>query len=172
MNNKIKLNPGLAAIILLTCLFAGWSTLLTVTVLMFLFCEVDDKVKGVAIKVIAFFAGLTLVSLGWGLIVDGVRYVTTDLNELVNMLNMAFNTSIDVSGLYRYLLNPLGTIVNILDDAVAFFIALAKFFFIVNVLRNKPMKENVIVKKINEFVGNVVTCRLLRAILRRNGVLR
>ena len=35
--NKIKINPGLAGIILLACLFAGWQTLLLVVILMLLF---------------------------------------------------------------------------------------------------------------------------------------
>ena len=156
MNNKIKLNSGLAAVILLTCLFSGWSTLLTVTVLMFLFCEVDDKVKGVAVKVIAFFAGLTLVSLGWGLIMDAFHIVYNDVNDLVGMLNSLLSTSIDLSKIYQYILNPVNSVLAICDDLVGFFISMAKFFFIVNVLRNKPMKENLIVKKINEFVANVV----------------
>ena len=37
--NKFKISSGLAAVVLLVSLFAGWSTLLLVTVLMLLFCE-------------------------------------------------------------------------------------------------------------------------------------
>ena len=137
---------------ILTIVFILVSIVLTVVVLMFLFCEVEDKVKGVAVKVIAFFAGLTLVSVGWGLIVDAVRYICTDSVELFNMLNYTIGTSIDLTNI----VNPVSVVLNILDDVVTLFIGFAKFFFILNVLRNKPMKENIIVKKINEYVANVV----------------
>ena len=60
--NKLKINNGLAAIILLASLFAGWQTLLLAVILMLIFCEVNDKVRNLMVNVIAFLVGLTLIS--------------------------------------------------------------------------------------------------------------
>ena len=43
--NKVKISSGLASVLLLACLFAGWQTMLLVALLMFVFCEVEDKVN-------------------------------------------------------------------------------------------------------------------------------
>lgn len=72
---KAKVSTGLAAIMLISSLFVGWQTMLIVTILLFAFCEVDGKVKDIAIRVITFFIGLTLVITAWGLIVDGVELI-------------------------------------------------------------------------------------------------
>lgn len=72
MHNKIKINPGLASIVLVGAFFAGWQTLLTVIVFMFAFCEVDESAKNVAIKVVTFLVGITVVSVLWNILVDGV----------------------------------------------------------------------------------------------------
>lgn len=154
--NKIKISSGLASVILLACLFSGWGTLLTVAVLMFLFCELEDKVKGVAIKVIAFYAGLTLVSMGWGLIADGVDLVISSLNDFIAIINGYLDTPIDVTKLYLYLLTPISKLVGIADGVIVYLLTFAKFGFIIATLGNKAMKENFLVKKINEFVAKVV----------------
>lgn len=153
---RIKLNSGLASIILLASLFAGWGTLLTVVVLMFLFCDADEKVNGVAIKVITFYAGVSLFTMAWGLIVDGVDLIIASFNSLVGVINGYLESPIDLTKLKLYLLNPISSIVNILDGIVLYLVTFAKFSFIVAVLANKELKENIIVKKINEFVTKVV----------------
>ena len=71
--NKLKINNSLAAIILVASLFAGWQTMLLVVLLMLIFCELDDKIKNLATTVIAFLVGLTLISILWALIYDGVN---------------------------------------------------------------------------------------------------
>jgi len=156
--SKVKLNSGLAAIILLASLFSGWQTLLIVTALMFIFCDIDDKVKNVAIKVITFYVGLYLVSLCWDLINDGVDFIISAVGNLVSTINcyLDYDKLIDISKLNTYLFNPISYIMKILDGAVSWLIIFAKVTFIICVLSNKQMKENVIVKKINEFVTKAV----------------
>lgn len=154
--NKIKLNAGLASVILVACLFAGWSTLLTVAVLMFLFCDLDDRVKGVATKVIAFYIGYTLLSQAWGFIYDGIGLLLSELSNIVRFINDLFNASLDLTKIYD-ILNPIYDLCGIADRIFVFFLAVIKFMFIVNVFSNKPMKENIIVKYINNFVAKVVT---------------
>lgn len=156
--SKIKINPGLASVILLASLFAGWGTLLIVAAIMLVFCEVDDKVKGIAVKVIAFFAALTLVSLGWSLIVDGVGVVIDLINKLVATINCYLDPVdyINISKLNSYLLTPIQNIVSMADSVISFLLQFAKFAFIIATLANKEMKDNFVVKKINEFVAKVV----------------
>lgn len=68
--NKVKINSGLASIILIASLFTGLQSLLLVTVLLFIFTDINDKIQIIAIKVITFYVGITLFSLAWGLIYD------------------------------------------------------------------------------------------------------
>lgn len=156
--SKIKLNPGLAAVILLACLFSGWATLLTVTVLMLLFCEVDDKVKSVAVKVIAFYAGITLVSMAWGLIYDGIDLVIGSIDKLVATINcyLEYPNLIDLSKLNAYLFTPIKNLAGIANSVIGYMLVFAKFGFIIATLANKAVKENFIVKKINDFVAKIV----------------
>ena len=85
--NKLKINNGLAAIILLASLFAGWQTLLLAVILMLIFCEVNDKVRNLMVNVIAFLVGLTLISFAWSIISDGVSLVFKGIESIVNVIN-------------------------------------------------------------------------------------
>ena len=155
--NKIKISSGLASVMLVACLFAGWQTLLLVTLLMFVFADVEDKVKGTAIKVIAFYVALILVSTGWDLIVSGYGVVYSSITDLVMLINNWFNASLDLSGLYQYALTPINSLLDIADTLVGYAFSLIKFFFILAVLGNKPMKQLPLVKTVNDFVAKVVT---------------
>ena len=85
--NKLKINNGLAAIILLASLFAGWQTLLLAVILMLIFCEVNDKVRNLMVNVIAFLVGLTLISFAWSIISDGISLVFKGIESIVNVIN-------------------------------------------------------------------------------------
>jgi hypothetical protein len=156
---KVKVNSGLASIIVLASLFAGWQTLLIVVTLLLLFCDIDDKLKDIIIKVVAFFAGIALVTLGWDLIVDLVSLVISTINNLVSLINnyLEYQNQISIVKLTTYLLNPIKTIVDIADGIITYLLTFAKFAFIVATLANKNVKENAIIKKINEFVSKIVT---------------
>lgn len=155
--NKVKISTGLAAIVLLASLFSGWTILLTVSVLMLLFCEMNETIKQVMVKVITFYVGLTVVNLAWDLIVDGVGLAISSLNQLIEVINSYLSEPINIYKLELYLLNPISNIVNILDGIVVYLLVFAKFMFIIAVLGNKPMKENFIVNKINEFINKTIT---------------
>lgn len=158
MTNKIKINSGLASIILLACLFSGWETLLIVTVLMLLFCETDKNVKDIAIKVISFYAAITLVSYGWTLINDGVKLIIDSIDNVVDVINsyLEYGNQISMGKLQSYLLTPATKILEIANDVVKYLLYFAKFGFIIAVLGNKELKENIIVKKINDYVTKIV----------------
>ncbi len=156
--NKIKINPGLAGIILLACLFAGWQTLLLVVILMLLFCEVDDKIKSIITRVVTFYAAYAIVSTAWDLIVGGIDVVFGLINDLLETINsfLDYSDKIDFSSLNNYFLTPLSNIVDMADSVVSFLFLVVKFTFIVSTIQNKPTKENPITKKINEFVNKIV----------------
>lgn len=155
--NKLKINTGLAAVALLASLFSGWQTLLIVAVLMLLFCEITDAIKNVMIRVITFYFGIALFTLVWGLIVDGVSLVPELINDLVSIINFYLEEPISLLKLDLYLFNPILKIVSIADKIVDYLLVLVKFTFILAVLGNKPVKENIIVKKINEFVKKAIS---------------
>lgn len=151
---KIKLNQGLASIIILASIFAGWQTLLLVTLLMFTFCEVDENTKNIAVKVITFYVGLTIVRVGWGLIADSFDIILEGIGVVVAIINK-FLDPVDMIILSDY----TGIIVegfNLISGIVYLLIRIAEIAFVIMVLTGKPGKENFITKKINEYVNNAL----------------
>ena len=155
--NKLKINTGLASVVLLCSLVSGWSTLLTIVVLMLIFCEISDSVKQVMVRVITFYFGITLFSTFWGLIVDGVDLGINSFNDVIEIFNSYLNDPISVFKLEMYLLNPISKVVSLLDGIVSYLLVFIKFSFIISVLTNKNMKDNFIMKKITEFVDKVIS---------------
>lgn len=155
--NKVKISSGLASVLLLACLFAGWQTMLLVALLMFVFCEVEDKVKGVAVKVISFYIAIVLFSSAWDLLNSGYDVVYGAITDLVSLINNWFNATLDLSGLYQYFLTPVNNILGIADSIVSYLITAIKFFFIISVLGNKPMANIPLVKFVNGYVAKVIT---------------
>ena len=155
---KAKIKPGLAALIVVASMFAGWQTLLIVCALLLLFCELDEKVKNIMVSVITFTAGVALFTLAWNLIVDGVGVLTSSLNGVFDVINSYLDagSKIDISELQRYLLNPITKVVGILDGIVDFLVAFAKFGFILAIIVGKPIKRNFVYDKINGFVNNFI----------------
>lgn len=156
--SRIKINPGLACIILIACLFAGWATMLTVAVLMLIFCEVDENTKGLATTVLAFYIGLTLVSMGWGLIYDAIDLVIDAITKLIATINsyLEYDSVIDITKLQSYLFTPVSNLADIADMIVAYLLVFVKFGFIISLVSGKAAKDNFIAKKINEYVSKVV----------------
>lgn len=156
--NKLKINNGLAAIILLASLFAGWQTLLLVVILMLIFCELNDKIKNLMISVIAFFAGLTLVSLAWSLISDGIDLAFNGIESIVSVINsyLSISNRIDIINLQAKFITPVKTIVTFLDSGISYLILFTKFAFIVSVLAGTTMKENPFNKKVSEFIQKIL----------------
>lgn len=154
--SKAKISNGLGIVMLLASLFAGWQTLLTVSVLILLFCDVDAKLKQMMVTVITFYIGLTIVNLGWGLIVDLKDAIIYGFRELMSTISGYLESPIDISKFNSYLLNPISNIVNILNRVVVLLITYAKLIFVVCIISNKPLKENFITKKISEYVTKAV----------------
>ncbi len=152
--NKYKINPGLACVMLVAAFLAGGATLLTITALIFLFCEVDDRVEQTATRVITFFVGITIVALGWNLIVEGIGIITGLIAKFFTSINgfLEYDEVIN----YEKFLGPIQSVVAICDEVVTFLISLAKLCFVVALITNKPAKPNFITRKIDEFVGKTL----------------
>lgn len=155
--SKLKINSGLASVILLACLFSGWATFLTVVILMLIFCEISDSVKQVLIRVITFYFGITLLSMAWGLLVDGVNLVIDSFNDFIGIINSYLTDPISVYKLEAYLLTPIAKAVSLADGIISYLLVFIKFSFILAVLGNKKLKDNFIVIKLNIFVDKVVS---------------
>ena len=156
--NKYKISPGLVGIILVASLFSGWSTLLIVAAIILVFCEIDEKVRGMMIRVISFFVGYYLLSLAWSLIYDGVFLVSDSFKSLIEIINsyLSYDNLIDVTKIYTYVFNPITKIVEIMDSVISYLLMFAKYGFILLIISNKPMKNSPITNKINGFVNNVM----------------
>jgi len=98
--NKIKLSSGLASILLVVSFFLGWQSLLTLVVLMLAFVEMNDGIKQTMVRVLSFFVGLTIVTLGWDLITSGVDVIMVSIDKLVGIINGYLDSPMDISKLY------------------------------------------------------------------------
>lgn len=154
--NKVKMQSGVAAIILLVSMLVSWQTLLLVAVLMLLFCEMTDNIKNIMIRVMTFTAAVVLFTVAWDLIVSGINLIVDSFNDLIDLLNSYLTEPINTLKLNLYLLGPVSKIVEICDGIVGYLITFAEFTFVISVIGNKAMKENFIVRKINDFVTKCV----------------
>lgn len=154
---KLKINSGLASIIVLASLFAGWQTLLLVVLFILLFCEIDDTIKGIIVKVVSFFVALTLFSTIWSIITDMFPIVVSSFNKFMGIIEGYMDKPIDLSKVNAYLFNPIESIISIADSIVQYVLVIVKFMFIISVLANKVMKDNFITKFINKYVDKVVS---------------
>lgn len=156
--NKLKINNSLAAIILVAALFAGWQTMLLVVLLMLIFCELDDKIKNLATTVIAFLVGLTLISILWTLIYDGVNLLLDSVDTIVKVLNayLSSGNKIDIAGLQEKLIDPVKQLLGVGDSFVDFLITFTKFGFVISIFTGATMKNNAFTRKVNEYINKAL----------------
>jgi len=152
--NKMKLSSGLGSILLVASLFAGWQTLLLITILMFVFCEIEESVKDVAIKVITFFVGFTIVSIGWDIVINGVSAVTGGIDSLVGMIN-TYLDSIDYINANK-LIAPIHAVKNIASSIMTVLFMVVKLGFIISILTGKSGNKNILSSKIDEYVNKAL----------------
>ncbi len=156
--SKLKINSGLAAIILIGSLFAGWQTMLIVVLLMLIFCEIDEKIKNLATSVIAFFVGITLISILWSLIHDGVSLIFDGLETVIGVINsyLSIGNQINITKLELKVIEPIESILSLGDSLVDFLILFTKFGFIISVFTGAAMKNNYFTRKVNEYINKAL----------------
>ena len=149
---KVKINPGLAAVILVASFLGGVATLATVAILLFLFCEVDEKVQKVAVKLLTFIIALTLFTLIWNLIYGGIAEVIGSLKDLINTY-ADYSTSATVTKVFK----PFELALSVTDEVVSILITVAKIAFVFAVLAGKDKEsQSFVAKKIDEFVNKAL----------------
>ncbi len=152
--NKIKLNTGLASIMIVASIFAGWQTLLLVVLLMFIFCEVEERVKDVAVKVITFYVGYYIVSLGWDVIVSAANLVSRSIISFVN----TFNSYVDPVDylVASKITSPINLVIDVASGVVSIMFVLVRIGFVISVLTGKTKSQNSLSKKIDEYVSKAL----------------
>lgn len=139
MNTRPKINTGIASIMLLASVFAGWQTMLFIGIILFAFCETEEKVRDNAIKIISFLVGFTIVSLGWDLITKCVYFIPDTIRTLVGIINgiLPVLSQIHIDGL----LNTIPELFSIADDLVSIVFVLVKLSFVIAVLSGKDTNK-------------------------------
>ena len=139
MNTRPKINTGIASIMLLASVFAGWQTMLFIGIILFAFCETEDKVRDNAVKIISFLVGFTIVSLGWDLITKCVYFIPDTISTLVGIINSVLPvlSQIHIDGL----LNTIPELFSIADDLVNIVFIIVKLSFVLAVLSGKDTNK-------------------------------
>ncbi len=155
---KLRINYGLASLMVVASLFAGWQTLLLVVILLLLFCDVDEQLKNVITKVVTFFIGFTLVTMIWSLIVNGSDVLFNSIDNIFKTINsyLSVGNQIDISKVHSYFINPATYVIEMLDEILNYVFIIVKVVFIIDTLRNKNMKDNTISIKIRKYTDNAL----------------
>lgn len=153
--SKVKINNSLAALVLVCGIFTGWQTLLLAVVLMLIFCEVDDKLKNLMVTVVAFVAGIALITLFWNIIYEGINLFLRLIEEGIGVINAYLTDPIDTLDLRTKFINPVTTIIKFANSGFDYLVLLTKFGFIISVLTGRAMKENAFTRKVNEYIIKV-----------------
>lgn len=153
--NKVKIKTGLASIIVVACLFGGWQTMLLIPLLILIFCEIDDKVKDIMVKVIAFSIGVAIVRLGWNVIYSSGNLLTSALTEIIS----STATNLKLFSIYKvnsFVVSPISKVLSYADRIVGILLSVTELFYVLSILTNKPAKSNPISKFVNKQVTKVI----------------
>ena len=152
---KVKINNNLATLMLVASIFAGWGTLMIVTILMIIFCDLNDKIKPLIIKVVSFMAGITLILLGWDLVSNGIDLIFKLFNNIISIINsyLSYSNKIDLVEFEGKFVVPVTTVVASIGSIIKYLVTFSKFGFIIAVISGKAMKENAWTKKVNQYVS-------------------
>lgn len=152
---KVKINNNLAALMLVASIFAGWGTLMIVTILMIVFCDLNDKIKPLIIKVVSFMAGITLILLGWDLVSNGIDLIFKLFNNIISIINsyLSYSNKIDLVEIQGKFVVPVTTVVASIGSIIKYLVTFSKFGFIIAIISGKAMKENAWTKKVNQYVS-------------------
>ena len=156
---KLKVNSGLLSLVLVACLFTGWSTMLTVAILILIFCELDERCKNIFVRVVSFFVAITLFNLFWDLITGAISLGISSIKDLINIINsyLPYDKVITLGKLDSYVFIPVQGAVDIASSIISYIIMFVEFKFVVGLFLNKPGKPNFIIKKIEEYLNSVIS---------------
>ena len=154
--NKVKVSSGVASVLLVGSIFAGLGTTLTIAALLIIFCDIEDF-KKVLVRVLSFYIGLFILTHAWDLLVGLYDLLLSVINSLVTFIDSYLSKPLDVSGLYRYFLTPVKTIIGMIDSIFDYIVAIIKLGFIFIILKKKDVKETFLSKIVSNFI-NALGC--------------
>lgn len=156
--NKYKINYTIAAILLVASFFAGWQTMLIVGALLFIFCEVGDKLKDLSVNLISFSIGIKLVEILWGIIYKASSLIPSILEKLTGIINYYLDSynKISLTKLKLYVINPIKDLFDIGNDIFGYLITIASFVFITSLLIGKNKKGFVVGNYISGYVDKIL----------------
>ena len=157
--NKYKINYGLAAALLIAAFLVGWQTLLIVAALLFVFCEMQERVKNLAVDLVTFGIGLEIIKLFWEVIYKAVNMVPTVIDKLIGIINsyLDFSSQIDITKFKLYFLHPVTEVFSIANDVFTVLILLATLTYITSLLLGRKKETFFIGKYISQYVNKVLS---------------
>ncbi len=158
--SKYKVNHTIAAILLIASFFASWQTMVLLGALLFIFCEMEDRLKNLTVSLISFSIGLKLVEIFWGIIYSASNLIPEILEKLVGIINYYLDPydAISLTKFQLYVINPIADLFDIGNSIFDYLVIIASFVFITSLLIGVNKKGFVIDKLITKYVNNVIRC--------------
>ncbi len=156
---KLKVNENILALMLLASFFAGWQVFVLAVAFIWGFCEMNDSLKSLSIKVGVVLGAVEILYLGWDVIVALKDLVLGGLKNVFDMLvsfgvteELTYNTG-------RYLFNPVNYIFAIAESFVIFAALYVKLRFVLATVKNEELRGALapvqsLINKMNNFVYN------------------
>lgn len=156
---KLKVNENILALILLISFFLGSLPLVITLIFIWAFCDINDTLKDLSIKVGVVLAAISILELGWQLIEATKDLFFGSLQVLFQQL-VAWGVDSDLTiNTNMYLFNPIDNIFRIASYFITFVIILVKLRFVLAVVKNEEMKGalwplQLLINKVNAFARN------------------
>lgn len=156
---KLKVNENILALILLLSFFASDLALVISLVFIWAFCEINDTLKDLSIKVGVVMGAILILSLGWGVVEAGKDLIFGGLNNIFEMLVSWGVTSELTSNANQYVFSPVNSVFTIADYFIVFVILFVKLRFVLSVVKNEEMGGALwplqsLINKMMNFVNN------------------
>lgn len=147
--SKLKVNPNLAAVLVLVGLFAGWQYMIWAVLFVFL-CEDDENLKSITIKTIALLAACYLFQNVWNLIEGGYGVIYDIIKGIFIIIQSIDETVLMPSFITILFTSILGTVVSIIGSIISLLILFTKISFVISVISNKAFNKPF--SKIDEYL--------------------
>lgn len=156
--NKYKINYTIAAILLLASFFAGWQTMIIVGALLFVFCEMGENLKNLAVNLISFSIGIKLVELLWGIIYNASVLIPKIIEKFIGIINnyLSSYNQISLGKINLYVFDPIMKIFDIGNNIFDYLVLVASFVFITSLFVGANKKGFIIGGYITKYVNKVL----------------
>ena len=145
--SKWKINPNFFALLLVASLFAEWKYMAILAFLVFVLWNENEKLRKLAIQVVAISSACALFSLLWNAI-SVVDSAADLLNSIIKLFDDTYTRPEWVITLLAILDKVEALIANLVSLAIYF----AKFSFIVAIISNELPNKGIF-SKISEYLN-------------------